>query len=880
MTQVSTPHVTVVIPAKGHPVLLDDAIGSVEREMKSGVIRRLIVIDDGCQFVETRHALASWQALMGERLMVLHTPNGGLSRARNLGIEAALRVDPDLEAIFLLDADNMLAEGAGAAMGEMLSTFAGDDWFYPEFDFFGQNGHYITEARFDLLLQAQANQCDAGSLIRRRVLDAGVRFDETMRQGYEDWDFWLQAARQGFAGRSARRPLMQYRKRPVSMLSHSHDMDGDLRRYLRCKHAWLYNLPRLVALEAESYPRFALIEGEGRKVSLCVDPSLRAPLDWRELERMIMAHMADPHANHAPAYLVFLRDGVAAHLADAKLLHNFLWNCERRVERSTNDMELFFLERSISDAFEIETASGNPLRAADAICLSLAGLQRLLRDRDEDWMRDLDRLPLPCDTDSWVLRTPTWLPHDAGAATAAEIMRSGLLSLARSPWRSALTQEWSWRDPGGAVSRDRIVQIAREAVGGGIALPLLKRTGQHDIGIVLPIFSIGGVEKVAASLARDLQQDGHRLHLFVVSDRPIEAENWALEPFASIHWLPDPNALDWSGTEYLGTAEPNWGADMQGADLMGLLGSMDVVINAHSAALHKVADSLRRSGVVMIDHEHLLETSTYGRGYGPPHLALAYEHAYDLFLTCSEALRTWMHAHGVPQEKLISVVNAPGYPMSPAEQRCLAAVRGNPQGRKAPLRVLFLGRLDKQKGMRRLSAIYRALACHLPRAELTIAGRAVVEDEGESLAWPAQTRFLGPVHGPAALTQLLTQTDILVLPSHFEGLPLSVLEAQRCGVAVVITETGAVREAVEDGITGFVVPQTDCERAMVERILMLDRDRELLAQVGTAAATRVRTWRQSTQLLRDWLQHRLPELPSAAEEQPRLLHMTLNEVTQ
>lgn len=880
MSGAPTQHVTVVIPAKGHPVLLDDAIGSVERELEAGVIRRLIVVDDGCQFAETRHALSAWQALLGDRLMVLHTKNGGLSRARNLGIEAALRLDPGLDAIFLLDADNMLAQGAGPAMGQLLATYPDADWFYPEFDFFGQNGHYITEEHFDLLLQAEANQCDAGSLIRRRVLDAGIRFDETMRQGYEDWDFWLQAAQQGFAGRSARRPLMQYRKRPVSMLSHSHEMDGDLRRHLRRKHGWLYNLPRLVTLEAESYPRFALVEGESRKVSLCVDPSVQAPSDWRSLERMIMAHMADPHASHAPAYLVFLRDGIAAHLAEARLMHTFLWNCERRVERSTNDMELFFLERSDSGALELQTECGNPLRAADAICLSLAGLQRLLRDRDEDWMRDLDRLPLPCDTDSWVLRTPTWLAQTAGAATAAEIMRSGLLSLARSPWRSALTQEWSWRDPGGAVSRDRTVQIPRGAVGGGIALPLLKQAGQRDIGFVLPIFSIGGVEKVAASLARDLQQDGYRLHLFVVSDRPIQAEDWALAPFASVHWLPDANALDWSGEEYLGTAEPNWGGGMQGPDLMGLLGTMDVVINAHSAALHKVADSLRRSGVVMIDHEHLLESSTYGRGYGPPHLALAYEHAYDLFLTCSEALRTWMHAHGVPQDKLIPVVNAPGYPMSAAEQRCLAAVRGNPQGRKAPLRVLFLGRLDKQKGMRRLSTIYRALADHLPRAELTIAGRAVVEEEGDALAWPAQTRFLGPVHGPAALTQLLTQTDILVLPSHFEGLPLSVLEAQRCGVTVVVTETGAVREAVEDGITGFVLPQVECERSMVDRILMLDRDRELLAQVGTAAAARVRTWRQSTQQLRDWLQNRLPELPSAAEEQPRLLHMTLNEVTQ
>lgn len=105
------------------------------------------------------------------------------------------------------------------------------------------------------------------------------------------------------------------------------------------------------------------------------------------------------------------------------------------------------------------------------------------------------------------------------------------------------------------------------------------------------------------------------MHLFVVSDVPIKADPWTLEPFVPINCLSDSDALGWNGEEYPGAAETTWGGSMQVVDL---LGSMDVDINAHYAALHKVADQLRRRGVLMIDHEHLLKTSTYSRGYGPP----------------------------------------------------------------------------------------------------------------------------------------------------------------------------------------------------------------------------------------------------------------------
>lgn len=856
--------ISVVIPIKGHPILLDDAIASVHREMQAGTIQRLIAVNDGCNYTETLESLTAWQAVLGDRIRVLHCSNAGLSTARNRGIEAALKADPRLEAIFLLDADNILAPGAGAAMRKLIDTHPQADWFYPDFDFFGQNGHYITDRQHELLFHAHINVCEAGSLIRRRIFDAGIRFDEAMKRGYEDWDFWLSAAQAGFRGQSAAQPLLFYRKRPVSMLSNSHDLDRELRSYLEQKHAWLFNTPKLLDLEAERFPRFAVVEGEGNTARLQVDPGQSCEITLQELERRILAHFAEPFANHAPSYLVFLREGVSARLNEQRLLHSFFWNAERRWVRSEHrpNIDLFYLDYS-SSGHKISTDYGNPDHLADGVVVDLKAVHDLLTSCDEDALRRIDQAPSKFRVGSWAIALERMTRLDRRTDSGPELLRSFLLQLCRSRFRAALEQRWEWREQGGAVDRATAVQIPRKLSGGGVVFPVLKKSGQRDVAFVLPIIDFGGVEKVAASVARELAQNGYRCHLVAVSNRPIHLDGWALQAFTTVSWMPDPSAIDWTGTEFLGTAEPSWGNWHEKADLMGLLSSMDVVINAHSGALHKVADQLRRRGITMIDHEHLLERSTYGRSYGPPKLALAYEYAYDLILTCSEALRTWMHGHGIPREKLLAVVNAPGYPLTASTARKVMEQRAM-HDPAAPLRVLFMGRLDPQKGVHRLSALYHALALRAPHIDLTIAGCSVVDAEGAEFSFPRETRMLGPVRGTEALTSLLAETDVMILPSHYEGLPLSILEAQRCGVVVLATDVGAVNEAIQHGKTGFILPEAGCEESFFQTITTLDKNRALLAQVSHDAACMARDWSQAVAPLLAWLNQR--EGGPAAEE--------------
>ena len=251
--EAAPPRVTVVIPVMGHPVLVDDAIASAAALMDRGEVARIVVVNDGCRFAETRAALASWAAALGPgRLTVVPQPNAGLSAARNAGIDVAM-ADPagPPEAIFLLDADNRLAPGAGRAFAALLRGRPEGDWFYPPFDFFGQDGHYAGEGQPTPLMHILANHSEAGSLIRTRVFASGLRFAEDLRQGYEDWDFFLAATGRGFRGLPANRPLLEYRKRPASMLAESHEIDSQLRKLLAARHRWLFSAPAILAREAD-----------------------------------------------------------------------------------------------------------------------------------------------------------------------------------------------------------------------------------------------------------------------------------------------------------------------------------------------------------------------------------------------------------------------------------------------------------------------------------------------------------------------------------------------------------------------------------------------------------------------------------------------------
>jgi glycosyltransferase involved in cell wall biosynthesis len=84
---------------------------------------------------------------------------------------------------------------------------------------------------------------------------------------------------------------------------------------------------------------------------------------------------------------------------------------------------------------------------------------------------------------------------------------------------------------------------------------------------------------------------------------------------------------------------------------------------------------------------------------------------------------------------------------------------------------------------------------------------------------------------------LLAESDIYALISNFEAFPISILEAMRAGIPVVATDTGGVREAVQDECNGFLVPPGDVSR-LAERLSSLIRSAELRKSMGLQSRRR------------------------------------------
>ena len=83
------------------------------------------------------------------------------------------------------------------------------------------------------------------------------------------------------------------------------------------------------------------------------------------------------------------------------------------------------------------------------------------------------------------------------------------------------------------------------------------------------------------------------------------------------------------------------------------------------------------------------------------------------------------------------------------------------------------------------------------------------------------------------VADLLANSDMLVLPSFAEGLPVVYMEALASRIPVVASRVAGVQELVEDGVTGFTVPPGDVP-TLADRMMRLMSDPELSARMGEA----------------------------------------------
>ncbi len=271
--------VGVVVPEYGHPRFLSEALQSV-CEQDCEFSYKIIVVDDGCRFEETADVVANFVEAYPGKVHYLRHPNAKLPGARNAGVRFLLDLLPDIEAIYFLDADNRLEQYSLQAFWDALGDDSAVGWAYPDISFFGQvwNAEGFdtreTAPRYNKLLHLIGNVSEAGSMVRAEAFKKGVMYDETMRSGFEDWEFWLSMLDAGYVGVPVYQAGFSYRRRPESMLAGSRRLEESLIAYIRQKHQDLYSARSLMTLEHETAPAFALILHDTSTVYCFTDPTI------------------------------------------------------------------------------------------------------------------------------------------------------------------------------------------------------------------------------------------------------------------------------------------------------------------------------------------------------------------------------------------------------------------------------------------------------------------------------------------------------------------------------------------------------------------------------------------------------------------------------
>lgn len=209
----------------------------------------------------------------------------------------------------------------------------------------------------------------------------------------------------------------------------------------------------------------------------------------------------------------------------------------------------------------------------------------------------------------------------------------------------------------------------------------------------------------------------------------------------------------------------------------------------------------------------------------------------DRVIAVSEATRQVMQeAEGVPASRIDVVYNGME-PLAPPAQERIEAVRS--ELRLSGERVcLMVARLHEEKGHRFLFEAIPTIREAVGETTFLLAGagphRAELEAEVSRLNLQPSVRFLGRRNDVAELYSL---ADVVVLPSLAESFGFALVEAMSLGKTVVAAATGGMREIVQDGETGFLVPQADAAALATATARVLG-DPALARKLGSAGRER------------------------------------------
>jgi glycosyltransferase involved in cell wall biosynthesis len=332
---------------------------------------------------------------------------------------------------------------------------------------------------------------------------------------------------------------------------------------------------------------------------------------------------------------------------------------------------------------------------------------------------------------------------------------------------------------------------------------------------------VGGAEKCFANLARFLKKRGHSVRVISLMPRPNSGEDSLAKSIED----------DCIPVEYLGV-ESKWQIWQLTKSLRALVDDSPPDI-AQSFLFHaNVLASMvyPQYNIPIVGGERVADPRRF-RAWVTK--AAVKRMARLVCVSQSVALHC-EHREGVARDKLIVIPNGidvrrtmPASEVSSYAQRQLALPTCTPC-------LLFVGRIDYQKGIDGLVSHADELLNKLPQFQLIIIGegplRSSLQIQASQLRNEARIHFVG--QQPNVL-EWMRSSRLLLLPSRYEGMPNVVLEAMAVGMPVATTRAEGIVEALGPAAEEQCV-LIDAWEDWIEMVERLATDRELASRIGVA----------------------------------------------
>ncbi len=867
------PILAIVTPCFGHPELLQEAlISAIDQE--DAPPYRIYLVNDGCRYQRTDDVARLFARRYPDKVSYIKQKNGGLGQARNRAIEAVLQAEPSIQWLFFLDADNRLTPGFVKTGFERMGEAPGFDWYFFSMPNFGGKDYLDTSGDYTLLENLVANSCDAATFISRRIVESGRRYYTDLPMGYEDWELFLRSHASGFRGRHIVNPGFLYRRRPESMVTGSNAEQDRLMSELKKRAGPAATYAGLIEEEHERLPRWAWIDPHARCMRVYSDvrfPSQAMPLD--AAADLFQRARHEPRSCHFPSFVAIGDGSVQGQQAFRKIAPWLNWWIERRLREDilfavlridSTEEDLFKVSSTIVDRCKIDLpdilvfCKASFLRHATRDDEGFAWFKSSFEDGDFVGKALSVKLDLPGERHDALAdkeQTNDRAFRDSGRSVRAfrllydvvtdwnKLRRDDPIK-DRFDYRTTYLLDRRWAEEG-----------LRMDLGHAPIFSWIKRQ-KPSVGIILPFVDYGGVEKIGLNSALVLKDEGYDVHLIVARRNACHIPPSLADCVTTVGFLDDEGAGQWDAkAAYFGTTVSRFPERGDLSSLNGLFAPFDVIINAHVEELHGLMRQFRSRGVKTISALQVIDKTQHGLSIGHPFQLVAYEHVYDRVLVPSRNLFDWCVGHGVPEEKMLLVPNAPGLQPSDAQLAEARAERARRQDSE-PLRVLYMGRFDMQKGMDVLQQIVSATAPDKARFAWRMIGSLVVGGlEGPLDRLQDHVRIEDPRRDRESLYDALIWADVVVLPSRFEGVPLTMLEAMSVGCIVIATDVGGVAEFLPTGV-GFVV-ESDWRTpaSFVDILRRLSKNPTLVRTMSEAALAygAAFAWRRSLAPLLDFL---------------------------